>query len=113
MGIPLSVEYKNGVLDLTSQEAEKHTEIRPVQNFPLKGAVVTYIRSETSPSEERATPFSTEMNDETRIWLADELSGDLPPYHWGEAGLPSVKPLRYEPGVGFVIIEDEAEESAL
>ena len=43
MGIPLIVEYQNGVLDFVCQEAMQNQTVRPHQNFPLKGAALTYI----------------------------------------------------------------------
>ena len=46
MGIPLTVEYKNGVLDLVCREALKDQSVRPRQNFPIKGAVLTYVRED-------------------------------------------------------------------
>ncbi len=43
MGIPLTVEYKNGVLDFVFQGAMQNQSVHPRQNFPLKGAALTYI----------------------------------------------------------------------
>jgi hypothetical protein len=47
MSIPLTVEYTNGVLDLVYQEAVPDSAVRPLQNFPLKGAAVTYVREDS------------------------------------------------------------------
>ena len=39
---------------------------------------------------------------EDKAWLeADQ--GDLPPYDWGEEGVPEGKSVRYEPGTGLVV----------
>ena len=40
---------------------------------------------------------------ESREWLYADLAGGLPPYEWGQAGLPKVKPVKYSRGLGFVI----------
>ena len=47
MGIPLTVEYKNGVLDLVCREALQDPSVRPRQNFPIKGAALTYVREDS------------------------------------------------------------------
>lgn len=43
------------------------------------------------------------MTDEDRAWLDAELAPPMDPYEWGPEGPPLTKPVRYEPGVGFVI----------
>ena len=48
---------------------------------------------------------SFQVDDETRAWFDADLLGNLPPYEWGEEGVPKGKPVRYEPGRGFTIIE--------
>ena len=48
------------------------------------------------------------IDNETREWLDADLSGELPPYEWGKKGIPKGKPVRYDPEVGFIIIDEEA-----
>ncbi len=40
---------------------------------------------------------------ETSEWLDADLGEDLLPYNWGEAGIPTGKPIRYIPEIGFTI----------
>ncbi len=51
-------------------------------------------------------PAEFEMDDETRAWMDADLSrlGEHEPYDWGPDGPPKGKPIRYEPGVGFVVV---------
>lgn len=46
-----------------------------------------------------------ELDPETVAWLDAGLSdmAGIEPYDWGPDGPPPVKPVRYLPGVGFVI----------
>ena len=39
---------------------------------------------------------------EDKTWLEADLS-DLPPYEWGEEGIPEGKNVRYEPGTGLIV----------
>ncbi len=34
---------------------------------------------------------------------------ELPPYEWGEAGIPEGNPIEYDPEIGFVVIEKGGE----
>ena len=34
---------------------------------------------------------------------------ELPPYDWGEEGIPEGDPIEYDPDVGFVVIEKDEE----
>jgi hypothetical protein len=43
----LTAKYKNGVLDLVCQEALQDPSVRLRQNFPIKGAVLTYVRKDS------------------------------------------------------------------
>ena len=50
---------------------------------------------------------SNALDAESTRWLEADLGEDLPEYDWGPAGIPEDKPIRYEPGTGF-IVESEA-----
>jgi hypothetical protein len=43
---------------------------------------------------------------ESKSWLEAELVYDLPDYNWGEAGIPTVKPVEYLAEIGFVVKEE-------
>jgi hypothetical protein len=43
------------------------------------------------------------LDEESRTWLEADLAGDLPEYDWGEAGIPTVQPVRFVPGEGLVV----------
>ncbi len=45
----------------------------------------------------------SDIDSESREWLDADLGGELPPYDWGEAGVPKGKPVFYKERVGFVI----------
>lgn len=49
------------------------------------------------------------MTAEDRAWLDADLSdlSSYGPFDWGEAGPPRGKPVKYVPGVGLVILEEE------
>jgi excisionase family DNA binding protein len=57
------------------------------------------------PTASESLP-TDELDAETRAWVDAELTEPLPPYEWGPAGIPPVKPVRYKPGVGFVVEEE-------
>jgi hypothetical protein len=40
---------------------------------------------------------------ESQRWLEADLGEDLPEYDWGPNGIPADKPIRYEPGTGFIV----------
>jgi hypothetical protein len=44
-----------------------------------------------------------EMTEEDRAWLDAEPALRDEPYDWGPEGPPPTRPVRYVPGVGFVI----------
>ena len=44
-----------------------------------------------------------ELDAETRVWLDADLGENLPEYDWGTGEIPAVKPIRYQPGVGFIV----------
>lgn len=48
-------------------------------------------------------------NNEDNLWLEADM-GDLPPYDWGLNGPPKGKNVKYQPGVGLVIQEDQKNE---
>lgn len=43
---------------------------------------------------------------ESKSWLEADFGCDLPDYNWGEAGIPTVKPVEYLAGVGLVVKEE-------
>lgn len=47
MSLLLKVKYDNGILDLMCEEAFQDHAVRPLQNFPIKGAVLTYISEDS------------------------------------------------------------------
>ena len=49
------------------------------------------------------TKDGTPTTNDSQSWLGANLSEKLPPYEWGQAGLPKVKPVKYSRGLGFVI----------
>lgn len=51
----------------------------------------------------RAVTPKTSTDPEAQEWLEADLSGELPPYDWGEIGMPQGKPVKYMPGQGLVI----------
>jgi hypothetical protein len=45
-----------------------------------------------------------ELDKETQLWLDGDMGEDLPDYDWGTQEIPAVKPIRYQPGVGFIVV---------
>ena len=33
---------------------------------------------------------------------------ELPPYDWGEEGIPEGKPIEYDPDFGFIVVEEDS-----
>jgi hypothetical protein len=52
-------------------------------------------------------PAVPEPDLETETWLEADFGEDLPPYEWGEAGIPAGTPVRYVPGRGLVVEGDK------
>ena len=52
----------------------------------------------------KSAPADSELAAELYAWGDDALALELEPFEWGPEGPPPVKPIRYEPGVGFVIV---------
>lgn len=61
----------------------------------------SYSSSRNYPEPE--TFGSSDVDAETMVWLTDDSWDNLPPYEWGEQGVPQGKPVRYVPGVGLVV----------
>ncbi len=58
----------------------------------------------------RATPEPEELSEEElddRAWLEADLAPPLSPYDWGSEGPPKGKPVKYSPGRGLCIVDDE------
>ncbi|WP_104372038.1 hypothetical protein [Desulfocucumis palustris] len=48
-------------------------------------------------------------SNEDNLWLEADL-GALPPYDWGSNGPPEGKKVKYQPGVGLIIQEEQKNE---
>ncbi len=78
------------------------TALRELTGQPLQpGDLLEYV-----PEPEALTA-------EDREWLDADLSrlGEIEPYEWGPEGPPAGLPIRYEPGVGFVVEGEKRYES--
>jgi len=43
------------------------------------------------------------------LWAEKEsILEELPPYDWGEEGIPEGKPIEYDPDFGFIVVEEES-----
>lgn len=76
----------------------------------LLDALRELISEEVGPGDllEYVPTPERELDEESRAWLEDDsLVGSLPRYDWGEEGPPKGKPVRYELGVGLVVVEGE------
>ena len=49
-----------------------------------------------------------DLKTEGQTWLKANLTAELPPYDWGDSGIPEVKPVEYDPEIGFVVVESES-----
>ena len=49
-----------------------------------------------------------DLKTEGQTWLKANLTAELPPYNWGDSGIPEVKPVEYDPEIGFVVVESES-----
>ena len=47
---------------------------------------------------------NTEPDNESQQWLEGDMGEDLPGYDWGTEEIPEVKPIQYQPGIGFIVI---------
>lgn len=101
MSLTIEAIYEDGVL-------------KPMQPIALpEGTHVSVVieahfeaQAAKSPAEILAAIADLPMENvdpETHRWLEAELVEDLPPYEWGEQGVPSGKPIHYIPGRGFVV----------
>jgi hypothetical protein len=46
----------------------------------------------------------SELDAESKLWLDGDMGEDLPEYDWGTEEIPPVKPIKYQPGVGFIVV---------
>lgn len=69
------------------------------------GSVVEALRQLTGESVtfDDLLEFTPSPDPETATWLEADLGGPLPDYDWGAEGPPKGKPIRYEPGKGFLV----------
>lgn len=58
---------------------------------------------ETFQSDSRYTT----LDEESKDWLEADLSGDLPDYDWGPAGIPEGLPIEYLPGKGITVLRGD------
>ena len=76
-----------------------HGVLKPIGRFNIpEGQEVTVHVEEPKPL--------SSIDAESRAWLDADLSSELPPYEWGEEGIPKGKPIRYDLEKGFVV-QDE------
>jgi uncharacterized protein (DUF433 family) len=38
----------------------------------------------------------------------ESMLEELPPYDWGEEGIPEGKPIEYDPDFGFIVVEEDS-----
>ena len=82
----IRAKYSNGTLELLEKV-----------NIPEGREVTVHVETpKTLPN----------IDAESRAWLDADLVGELPPYEWGEEGIPKGKPIRYDPEKGFMV-QDE------
>ena len=95
---------QNAILDLSSDHNELLKRFYDDPEFRrfLSEAVfsVTYDKALGARGAEQGS-----LEREDRAWMGDDLShlGEFEPYEWEEGELEEGVPVRYEPGVGFVI----------
>lgn len=79
-------------------------------NLSLPEDLYEKIREEAFKSRQSiALVLQTAIEDFfSKPWLSASLTDEPPPYDWGEKGPPEVKPVEYEPEIGFVVVEEEA-----
>ena len=65
--------------------------------------LVTQLPPEGKRSVLAAMGINQFADEESRDWLDADLSGALPNYDWGEAGVPEGIPVRYVVSEGVVI----------
>ena len=63
-----------------------------------------YVGSEARLAE----MIPDDLNTESQTWLKANLTAELPPYDWGDSGIPDAKPVDYDPEIGFVVVESES-----
>lgn len=83
----IKAKYINGSLQLLERV-----------NLPEGQEVALHIES--------SSEGLSNMDAESRAWLDANLSGELPPYEWGEDGIPEGKPIRYDPEKGFMVVDE-------
>jgi excisionase family DNA binding protein len=59
-------------------------------------------------SAARLYEMLSDLNVESQTWLKAELTADIPPYDWGDSGIPEGKPVFYDPEIGFFVLESES-----
>lgn len=88
--------------------------------MPTETIKAKYINGTLQPLEQVDLPEGQEValhikspkeglpsiDSESRAWLNANLSGTLPPYEWGEEGIPEGKPIRYDPEKGFMVVDE-------
>jgi predicted DNA-binding antitoxin AbrB/MazE fold protein len=101
MNLTVDAIYEDGVL-------------KPTQAIALpEGTHVSVVITPTETSSAAKTPAEMlaaiaalpleGLDAETDEWLEADLVEDLPPYDWGEQGVPLGKQVHYALGVGFVV----------
>ena len=56
---------------------------------------------------EKIRTAHVKLDAETVSWLSANLSGALPDYEWGEAGVPRGEAVEYDPDMGLIVIEED------
>jgi excisionase family DNA binding protein len=59
-------------------------------------------------SADRLDEMFDDLTTESQTWLKANLTEELPSYDWGDSGIPEVKPVEYDPEIGFVVLESES-----
>jgi predicted DNA-binding antitoxin AbrB/MazE fold protein len=101
MSLTIEAIYEDGVLKLTQAIALPEGAHVSVVITPTETALAAKTPAEILAAI-AALPLEG-LDSETDAWLEADLVEDLPPYDWGEQGIPPGKQVKYMPGTGFVV----------
>lgn len=114
------IHWEPDILGGTPVFADAGVPVKILIDYLKRGdSLDDFLDSFPSVSREQAQAFLeiafqsaiAEEKDVLRAKLRGEkkfMLEELPPYDWGEEGIPEGKPIEYDPDFGFIVVEEDS-----
>ena len=110
------IHWEPDILGVAPVFADAGVPVKILIDYLKKGdSLDDFLEDFPSVSNEQAQAFleiafQSAIVEEKDVLQAEKESilEELPPYNWGEEGIPEGKPIEYDPDFGFIVVEEES-----